>query len=179
MTDWTTISDANLDPAEPIRSIDGKALRDNPIAITEGASGAPRIATSALRAPTAGTANIILRIQEVEVRTLEFAYPDPTHHRFYSAEQHLGFTALVAGTVTCYFLHRCSSGTAQARIIKNGTVLNSWSVLAGGSILTRQQDVSVNIGDVVIFQQKGQVSGDNSFWKNIRVYSNNPDMAVA
>jgi hypothetical protein len=49
MATWTTLPDASLEPGKPIRSIDGLALRDNPVAITEGASGAPRIAAAALQ----------------------------------------------------------------------------------------------------------------------------------
>ena len=48
MTTYTTIADANLDPDSPARSIDALALRDNPIAIAEGAAGAPRIEDAAL-----------------------------------------------------------------------------------------------------------------------------------
>lgn len=48
MTTFTTIPNASLEPGKPIRSIDGLALRDNPVAIAEGASGAPRIADAAL-----------------------------------------------------------------------------------------------------------------------------------
>ena len=43
MATWTNIPDSSIEPGKPIRSIDGIALRDNPIAIAEGASGAPRI----------------------------------------------------------------------------------------------------------------------------------------
>lgn len=42
MATWTTIPDSSLEPGKPVRSIDTLALRDNPIAISEGASGAPR-----------------------------------------------------------------------------------------------------------------------------------------
>lgn len=48
MADWTDIPDANLEPDRPIRSVDGLALRDNPIALADGASGAPRIQTNAI-----------------------------------------------------------------------------------------------------------------------------------
>ena len=48
MATWTTLPDASLEPGKPIRSIDGLALRDNPVAITEGAVGAPKIQTAAL-----------------------------------------------------------------------------------------------------------------------------------
>lgn len=43
MATWTTLPDATLEPGKPIRSIDVLALRDNPVAIAEGASGAPKI----------------------------------------------------------------------------------------------------------------------------------------
>ena len=48
MATWTTIPDSSIEPGKPIRSIDGIALRDNPIAIAEGATGAPRIEDAAL-----------------------------------------------------------------------------------------------------------------------------------
>jgi hypothetical protein len=49
MADWTTIPDSSIEPGKPIRSIDGLALRDNPVAIAEGAVGAPKIAAAALK----------------------------------------------------------------------------------------------------------------------------------
>ena len=52
MATWTTIPDSSLEPGKPIRSIDALALRDNPVAIAEGASGAPRIAAAALQTGT-------------------------------------------------------------------------------------------------------------------------------
>ena len=52
MADWTTIPDSSIEPSKPIRSIDGLALRDNPVAIAEGAVGAPRIAAAALQTGT-------------------------------------------------------------------------------------------------------------------------------
>lgn len=52
MATWTTIPDSSLEPGKPIRAIDALALRDNPVAIAEGASGAPRIAAAALQTGT-------------------------------------------------------------------------------------------------------------------------------
>ena len=43
MADWTTITETATDPDAPVTSVLVKALRDNPQAIAEGASGAPRI----------------------------------------------------------------------------------------------------------------------------------------
>ena len=54
MADWTVITDASLDPDAPLTSELAYAWRDNPIAIAEGAAGAPRIQQGALMAPVAG-----------------------------------------------------------------------------------------------------------------------------
>ena len=43
MAAWTTIPDSDLDPESPITTSLMQALRDNPVAITEGASGAPKV----------------------------------------------------------------------------------------------------------------------------------------
>lgn len=51
MTDWTTLSDTDLAQDKPLTQSKSRALRDNPIAITEAASGAPRIAPAALNFP--------------------------------------------------------------------------------------------------------------------------------
>ena len=48
MTDYNEIPDARLEPQKPVRSVDALALRDNPIAITEGSAGAPKIQTAAI-----------------------------------------------------------------------------------------------------------------------------------
>lgn len=58
MVDWTAISDTQVDPNAPITSELMTALRDNPIALAEGAAGATRITDAALdtgAATTAGT----------------------------------------------------------------------------------------------------------------------------
>src|SRR5690625_4909008 len=47
MAQWTNIPTDRIEPGKPIRAIDGLALRDNPIAIAEGAAGAPKISEQA------------------------------------------------------------------------------------------------------------------------------------
>lgn len=48
MTSYITITEAQTDPEAPLTSELAKQWRDNPIAITEGAAGAPRIQDAAL-----------------------------------------------------------------------------------------------------------------------------------
>lgn len=49
MVDYVTITDAQIDPEAPITSELMSALRDNPIAIAEGAPGAPTVAARNVR----------------------------------------------------------------------------------------------------------------------------------
>lgn len=49
MATWTNIGDTFLEPGKPARSVDALALRDNPIAIAQGASGAPAVLSAALQ----------------------------------------------------------------------------------------------------------------------------------
>ena len=48
MAEWTIIPDDVLEPGKPIRSVDAIALRDNPVAIADGAAGAPKIKAAGL-----------------------------------------------------------------------------------------------------------------------------------
>src|SRR5699024_8190281 len=48
MAQWTNIPTDRIEPGKPIRAIDGLALRDNPIAIAEGAAGAPKVTENAM-----------------------------------------------------------------------------------------------------------------------------------
>jgi hypothetical protein len=60
MTTFTTIPNSSLEPGKPIRSIDGLALRDNPLAIAEGDATAPKIQTAALiAAEQMNTTNVL------------------------------------------------------------------------------------------------------------------------
>ena len=54
MADWIDIQDSAVDPDAPVTSELAYAFRDNPIAITEGASGAPRIQDGALGGTATG-----------------------------------------------------------------------------------------------------------------------------
>ena len=49
MTAYTTIPDTDIAQDKPIKAETGLALRDNPIAISEGAAGAPLIQRAAIQ----------------------------------------------------------------------------------------------------------------------------------
>lgn len=48
MATWTDVSSTVLEPGDPIRSVDIIAIKENIIALSEGASGAPKVLTAAI-----------------------------------------------------------------------------------------------------------------------------------
>ena len=192
MAEFTVIPDANLEPDKPARSIDALALRDNPIAIAEGAAGAPRIQTAAIQdgavtaeklaPPTAGIAHLIMRLQEAEISTDGTAYTNVGFHNRRDERFHLGVTVLVPGVITAYVQHRRTITTgsliAYVRVLKNGVQVQEWSTTSS-SFVTRQVDISVDVGDVIIFQQRISDNATSARWGSLRIYSNSPNMAVA
>lgn len=189
MTTYTSIPNSSLEPGKPIRSIDGLALRDNPIAITEGAAGAPKNQTASiqddaitkdkLQSPIAGTGYLICRLQEIERYTPLNYYQSTQFHRFMFSESHIGATILVPGVITCYAEHKATNPYASyLRILKNETQVAEWSTTST-SYVGRTLDLSVDVGDVVVFQQRCGAEDWISYWRALRIYSNNPSMAAA
>lgn len=150
MADWTTIPDTSLDPGAPARSIDAKALRDNPIAIAEGADGAPRIASASVGLLQAGD-TILCNLLIGTATPGAASYPEvgigSVPGRSYS------ITVISSGVVRVYFQHRRpgSSLESNARVLLNGVTVQSWSTTSS-SFQTRQVDVSVSPGDMITVQ---------------------------
>lgn len=186
MTTFTTIPNSSLEPGKPIRSIDGLALRDNPIAMFEGDASAPKLQTAAiqddavtkdkLQSPAAGGAYLISRLV-VNARFTDSAFGQSD--QLYSQNLSVGVTVLVPGVIRCSFEHRgLSTNTVNARILKNGVQQAAWST-SSTSFTARTLDLSVDVGDLVIFQQSGTPEINFTEWRNVQIYSNNPGMAVA
>ena len=77
MADWTTITETATDPDAPVTSSLLKALRDNPSAIAEGASGAPRIVRSALKTATGSVSGTLEASGTVVVSLNQYSFwPD-------------------------------------------------------------------------------------------------------
>lgn len=187
MTTFTTIPNSSLEPGKPIRSIDGLALRDNPIAISEGSPGAPKIQTAAiqddavtkdkLQSPAAGGTYLIARLV-ISNKGTDANYFATDYKTLQSNS--IGVTVLVPGVIRCSFEHRGTGGpnTVNARILKNGTQQAAWAN-SSTSFTTRTLDLTVDVGDLIVFQQAGTPENYFSEWQNVSIYSNNPSMAVA
>ena len=193
MADWTNIANTALQPGAPVRSIDGVALRDNPIAIAEGAAGAPRIAgqtgpavqTNGIFDGAVTNAKIanrtirgikLMRIQEAPVVSVNAG----NNSAVLGITQVSGTTSTVstsfvtARTITIdrytgslrFGFRHCGgnafdgqstlTSSSEARILKNGSVLATWST-GFGSCSDRSIDVSITTGDVITIQHRRRV----------------------
>jgi hypothetical protein len=157
MTTYTAIPDANLDPDSPARSIDALALRDNPIAITEGASGAPSILNAAFRSVAVGA--VISWARPDEQATTDTAYPA-------TGIADLPNSSIIRvyadGTVRIKGSHKTSNAGSNSsyRILKNG-VLVIQHLTVSLTLIAQSDDVSVAFGDVIELQHHSS-GGDTS-----------------
>lgn len=156
MADWTTIPDSSIEPGKPIRSIDGLALRDNPIAISEGAAGAPRIIGNAAK-----------RIEEFAVLTVTAAdtysasvgsNPEPlatatnstvnvVAYR-YTIDKYTGSLRFKISQYCSYESEFGQTSLSTLQAYKNGVLLATYTYQSTAPI-TRTLDISIVPGDVI------------------------------
>lgn len=174
---WTNIDNALVSVGALPFATTIQALRDNPIAIANGDAGAPKVKTTSLQGSTAGTANLIMQLQEKETGATSGIYLFVGWHNRFDATAHLGVTCLIAGTITAYLEHAQTSigVTSFVRVLKNGALVQEWSTTSA-TYQVRQVNVSVAAGDVIIFQQRGD---GFSQWRRLRIYSDTPGFSVA
>lgn len=149
--------------------------------IAAGVEGAPKIRTVAMQPPAAGSTTIFRLSGTAEIArpTNASAYLDAGLPARHDPAAHWGVHVLVAGTLTVYGQHRApSSGTAYLRVLKNGTQVQEWST-SSSSWQMRSVDITVDVGDTIVFQQRNSLTAASPSWRNLEVRSATPDMAVA
>jgi len=131
MTDYTSIADSQVEPLSPVTSELMTALRDNPLAIAEGSTGAPRMVLKSIERLVAGDA---IRNQLTQTINSEESFG-------------IGHSFLQIGTIRVKAI-QVSGGVASYSITRNRnrvlTVLSS-----GGLSGTVSVDVGVLPGDAV------------------------------
>src|SRR5690625_1285393 len=132
MAQWTNIPTDRIEPGKPIRAIDGLALRDNPIAIAEGASGAPRVQTNGI----ANSAVTTSKIANSAVTTSKIANSNVTAQKLATGGNENSWVggriaALGAGAVGTYaFVQPTTGGSSLGRSY-------SWNQTVSGGSLAR------------------------------------------
>lgn len=158
--DWTTVPDTNLEPGDPIRSIDIIAINNHAAAMSGGATGAPEIKIMALETIATGT-TIRSRVDT------EVFYNDEVNHTLHS----FNFTQI--GTVNVYAEHRTANAISTSTLYvyrtRNGveSLITSWSTTST-SYIARNTDVSVLPGDSVRIVTSGGALASFHYARNAR-----------
>ncbi len=151
MTDYNGIVDTETDPSAPLKSSLFKRIVANPIAVTEGANGAPRIVGAAIKrladmpvltVSAADVVNALILCDIVDGVT-------STSGTSFVAAQTITVRR-ATGSLRFYGNHdnREATGLSVLSITKNGTEVTSWS--SGSSTpQLRSVDISVVPNDVI------------------------------
>lgn len=162
MTTYTTIADGDIDQDSPITQPLMLAMRDNPLAIIDGSSGAPKIQLGAFSRVTAGPA---IRAKNDTVQsTVSTSYSEA-----YS------FAFLQAGQIRVTFLQNSTGGTVIVRRWIAGSFLDVTFVATGGVNIARSTDVQVLPGTLIQVLHKSN-SGSTSTVSFIRFQTNGEDL---
>jgi hypothetical protein len=170
MTTYTSIPNSSLEPGKPIRSIDGLALRDNPLAIIEGDATAPRIVGKAIK-----------RIQDMPVLTVSAAdtydisngsTPLSLLTSTTSTSYVVAFRYTIAtysGSIRLKASHTSATsgeGTnyGQLSLYKNNVLIQSYQTLSD-SYVQRTNDLSCVPGDVIEWRIAAYISGYQTNFK--------------
>lgn len=146
MATYSAIPDANLDPDSPARSVDALALRDNPIAISEGAAGAPRIADAAMgaSATTAGRDWVLARTALAAAGAVgTYAFAVPTTGTISYA---FGNT-IAGGSLRRVGIYPTVVGLSQGILSSSGTLSGSWRCMGNAPFGTPDISVGEPVSD--------------------------------
>ena len=162
MDDWTTIHDGAIAEGQPVRDVNLMALRDNPIAITEGATGAPRIRPAAFSFGCAAGNTATRFDHDLSIETNDtssangtraywFSTPNDGSARFLINHQRLG-----------------GSGSSRVNILVNGTV-EATIESSGGGVNEQFADVSFGASAKILIAHRGISGADGSRITRIRI----------
>jgi hypothetical protein len=142
MATWTDVSSTVLEPGDPIRSVDIIAIKENIIALSEGASGAPKILDAAI---TEGlTANTIYRPLGLAFRTVT---PSGTGYVI-RAQAYLFRSGIYNFEVYLFNnnIGNTNTSTITARIYRDGVAISS----EVGTTRTTNTGATVTIPNVTL-----------------------------
>ena len=163
MATWTDVSSTVLEPGDPIRSVDIIAIKENIIAVPEGATGAPRIVGKAAKrfddypvlsvtaADTYSVGNGIVT-ESFATSTTSTSY---VVARRYTIEKY-------TGSIRFNLSHRgaISDGPTYLgylAIYKNNLLVQEYST-SSDTFINRTNDVSIVPGDVIEWRIRAQTS---------------------
>ncbi len=167
MTTYTAIPNGDIDQDSPVTQPLLTLMRDNPIAITEGAAGAPRIFIGALERLSAGST--------IKYRA-DAAFTTTSTSFVVVTNSPISF--MQAGTVRVSLEHRrTTGGTGETRIRRTrGTVVTAVTTFSttSGTFVAETADVSIQPGDILDVATRNTVGGGNTAEVQLLRYSCDP-----
>ena len=174
MADWTNLPNQAVGVGGLPSGTTVTALRDNPVAIAQGAAGAPRLRGFAAMTVAEYLSLFPLSV-DVGANTLNAEAYDGQFTNISNATstfQSAGIIEAVFFSGNARFRARqfatggsFDSSQCEIRLLKNGTVVNTFVVTAGSGVgavsATRDIDISVAVGDTFEWQQR-RLSGSNA-----------------
>jgi len=167
VADYITITEAQSDPEAAVDSSLIKRLRDNPIAIAEGAAGAPRLLGMAAKTeleyltdfPLSGLFAGDLVLPALVFTSFGFVSTSSTGGSYVSAGETI-ISARATGTLRFRARHTQTSTDAAARsseirLLKNGVEVAAISLTSGNNqtvFADREIDATAASGDVFEWQ---------------------------
>lgn len=167
----SAVTDAVIAFRKPITLQQGRALRDNPLAIAEGSSGAPRVDGDAFPDHLAG-AVVLDAVTPIGLDILTASGPAGTAGTLFN--YYWSFTAIKAAALRMQADMKSSSGGSSARIaiLRNGTVVTELTTNST-SYVTQQIDFTYGAGDQITVRAGVNYSsgGADSFIRNLTILS--------
>lgn len=165
MTAYTSVADSEIDPESPGTTTLFTKLRDNPIAITEGASGAPKIQTAALVDHVSSTAAYIYSHEPgLYVQAFTASY-------IKQAEFTIGRDGIVS--VTFKIWTSSASWIAYGRIYVNGVAVGTERTTASTSGAVFTEDITISKDDKIQLYTKQPRTGETATATNFGIGSDN------
>jgi hypothetical protein len=187
MADWTNLPNTAVGVGGLPSGTTVTALRDNPVAIAEGAAGAPRLYGKAAVPRTQQAELAVLSLTAASTFVLDNLHWtgdfSPASTTTVSSNWTTAGTitsVLMSGTVRFQATQQIfgtGSGTCQIRLLKNSVEIDIFSLFGAGgdsNVATRSVDTSISVGDVFEWQVR-RSDGSGSKTASINTISQRAD----
>jgi hypothetical protein len=164
MTTYSAITEAETDTDAPGTSSLWKRWWKNPLAMFEGATGAPRLQGLAAARPTNGLPALTIAVGALPlIEGLTSVVGDLTVSAFSDVAAHTFTMLAYSGVVRLSASHRMSAAEPHyLAIYKNGSLVQSWSSTLGSTTEVRTVDVTFAAGDVLQWRHRVAGGGGTS-----------------
>lgn len=165
MADYIEITDEEIQPGAPYTTGLAAKMRDNHIALAQGAEGAPKILAPAIGDVATSVSDQFIALRKEEEHVVE------GDNYVIAARFNIGQN----GTVNISFQQRTNSSSSNslANFRINGTLVGGTQTTVSTSYLTRNITLNVSKGDEVTLNHRSGTPTTSSFVRRVRLIAEN------